>query len=77
MYLHTKLKCMQLLNGNWAWFMSPSKYVQKAVKICKEYVAKHLSKGYRLLKKANNHSRVAIALNCVPRIGTRCGILLP
>ena len=37
----------------WAWSMSPSKYVQ-AVKICKEYVAKHLSKGYRLQKRANN-----------------------
>ena len=44
-YLGRKLKCMQLYNGIWAWSMSPSKDVQEAVRTCKEYVAKHLSKG--------------------------------
>ena len=57
MYLGTKLKHMQLHNG--AWSMSPSKCVYKSVRICKEYVEKHLSKGYKLPK----HSRVAGALN--------------
>ena len=34
--------------------MSPSKYVQEAVGICKEYIAKHLSKGCKLPKRAEN-----------------------
>ena len=34
--------------------MSPSKYVPEAVRICKEYVARHLSKEYRLPKRADN-----------------------
>ena len=54
MYLSIKLKHMQLHNGMWAWSMSPSKCVQEEVSICKEYVAKHLSKGYKLPKKADN-----------------------
>ena len=29
MYLGTKLKCMQLHNGIWAWSMSPSKMSKK------------------------------------------------
>ena len=39
MYLSTKLKHMQLYNGIWAWSMSAFKYVQEAVKICREYIA--------------------------------------
>ena len=54
MYLGTKLKCMQLHNVIWAWSMSPSKYVQEAVRICMEYVARHLSKDYVLPKRADN-----------------------
>ena len=34
--------------------MSPFEYIQEAVGICEEYVAKHFSKGYRLLKRAEN-----------------------
>ena len=34
--------------------MSPSKYVQEALRICEEYVAKHLSKGYKMAKRAQN-----------------------
>ena len=34
--------------------MSPSKYVQEVVRICKEYIAKHLSKGYKFPKRAEN-----------------------
>ena len=54
MYLDTKLKCMQLHNGIWAWSMSSSKYFQEAMRICKEYAARHLSKDYRLPKRADN-----------------------
>ena len=43
--------------------MSPSKYVQEAVRICKEYVAKHLSKVTSCQRGQIIHSRVAIALN--------------
>jgi hypothetical protein len=32
--LDTKLKQTQLPNGVWAWGMSPSKYVQQAVRNC-------------------------------------------
>ena len=54
MYLGMKLKCMQLHNGIWAWSMSPSKYVKEAVRICKKYVARHLSKEYRFPRRADN-----------------------
>ena len=54
MYLGMMLKCIQLHNFIWAWSMSPSIYVQEAVIICKEYVAKHLSKGYKMPKRADN-----------------------
>ena len=54
MYFGMTLKVMQLHNEIWAWSMSLSKYVKEAVRICKEYVARHLSKGYRLPKKADN-----------------------
>ena len=54
MYLGTKLKCMQLHNDICAWSMSPSKYVQEAVRICKEYIPKHQSKGYKLPRRADN-----------------------
>ena len=53
-FLGTKLKCMQLHNGIWVWFMSPSKYVWEAVRICKEYMTKHLSKVYKLPKSTDN-----------------------
>ena len=54
MYCSTKLKCMQLHNGIWTWSMSPPKYVQKAARICKEKVTKHLSKVFILWKRADN-----------------------
>ena len=54
MYLVTNLMHKQLLNGIWTWSLSPPRYVQEAVRICKEYVAKHLSKSYRLPKRADN-----------------------
>ena len=54
MYLGKKLKHMQLQSGIWVWSICPSKYVQKAVSICEEYVAKHLSKGYKFSRMAEN-----------------------
>ena len=33
---------------------NPSKYAHEAVRICEEYVAKHLSKDYRLPQRAEN-----------------------
>ena len=42
MYLSTKLS------------MNPSKNFQEVVRICKEYVMMHLSKGYKLSKRAEN-----------------------
>ena len=54
MYLNMKLKCMNLYNGIWAWSISPPKYVQEAVRICEEHASKHLSKGYKLPRRAEN-----------------------
>ena len=53
-YLGTKLKCMQLHNDIWALLMSIYMYVQETVRICEEYVAKHLTKGYKLPRRAVN-----------------------
>ena len=63
MYLGIKLKHMQLHNDIWAWSMSPSKYAQEAGRICKEYVATHLSKGYRLPRRANNPCKSGLGLD--------------
>ena len=54
MYLGTTLKCMQLHCGILACSMSPTKYIQKTGRICEEYVPKHFSKGYKLLRRAEN-----------------------
>ena len=51
MHLDTKLIYMQLHNGILAWSMSPSKYVQEAVRICKKYA---VIEGYKLPKSADN-----------------------
>ena len=53
-YLGAKLKLMQLENGVWAWGLSPSKYVQEAVKNCKQFVTDNLPKFYKLTKNAPN-----------------------
>ena len=57
MYFGTKTKHMQLHNGIWAWSMSPSEYVQEAVRICKEHIAKHMTKHYKLPKRTGNPSQ--------------------
>ncbi len=49
-YLGAKLKLMQIDSGVKVWGINPSKYVQKAVKICKDYVSHHLLPQYWLPK---------------------------
>ena len=63
MCLGTKLKHMQLHNGIWTWLMSPSKYVQEAVRMCVECVAKNLRNGFRLPKRATNFT-----MGCCPSL---------
>ena len=54
MYLGTKLKQMQVHNNIWFWSMSPFRFFMEAVKICKEYVTKYLSRGYSWQERAEN-----------------------
>ncbi|KAL7464783.1 hypothetical protein ACHAXS_005117 [Conticribra weissflogii] len=54
MYLGAKLKLMQLENSVWAWGLSPSKYVQEAIRNCKKYVEENLPKFYKLTQIAPN-----------------------
>ncbi len=53
-YLGTKLKETKLPNGIWAWGMSPSKYVQQAVKNCESQLLKDFDGRYMLPSKADN-----------------------
>ncbi len=53
-YLGAKLKLMQLLNGVWAWGLSPSNYVQETVHNCKKYIEENLPKFYKLTRLAPN-----------------------
>ena len=48
------MKLMQLENGVWAWGLSPSKYVQEAVRNCKKYISENLPKFYKLTRLAPN-----------------------
>jgi hypothetical protein len=50
-YLGGKLRNIQLANGVWAWGISPSKYVQEAVRNVEEYIKKTFN-GRTLLKRA-------------------------
>ncbi len=45
---------MQVENGVWAWGLSPSKYVQEAVRNCKKYIGENLPKFYKLMRLAPN-----------------------
>ena len=53
-YLGTKLKETQLPNGVWAWGMSPSKYVQQAVRNCESQLLKDFNGLYKLPTQADN-----------------------
>ena len=52
-YLGGKLRKVQLNNGVWAWGMSPSKYVQDAVRNSEEYLGRNFG-GQKLQKRASS-----------------------
>jgi hypothetical protein len=53
-YLGAQLKETQLPNGIYAWGMSPSKYVNQAVKNCQTYLSEKLNDKYKLPTRADN-----------------------
>ena len=53
-YLGTKLRQTRLPNGVWAWGMSPSKYVNQAVKNCAAHLSEHFDGKYKLPHRADN-----------------------
>ncbi len=53
-YLGAKLKETQLPNGIFAWGMSPSKYVNQAVKNCQTHLTAKLNDKYKILTRADN-----------------------
>eukprot|EP00970_Alexandrium_tamarense_P003115 scaffold471_cov109-Alexandrium_tamarense.AAC.3 len=46
MYLGTKLKKTRLINGDYAWAMSPSKYVQESVSNCVKHIKEKLGQHF-------------------------------
>ena len=54
MYLGAKLKKVKLANDVVAWSISPSKYVQEAVRNCENHVKENFSVDFQLLKYAPN-----------------------
>ena len=57
-YLGTKLKQTRLDNGIWAWVLSPSKYVNQAVKNCEDHLRENHGGKYTLPRKAENPFRM-------------------
>jgi hypothetical protein len=53
-YLGAKLNKTQLPNGIYAWGMSPSKYVNQAVKSCQTYLSAKLNDKYKIPTRADN-----------------------
>ena len=53
-YLGAKLKENRLPNGIWAWGLSPSKYVNQAVKNCQTHLTDKLNGHYSIPVKAKN-----------------------
>ena len=53
-YLGAKVTKMNLKNGTWCWTLSPSKYVQEAVKNCEQALKDTYGGTYKLLKHAPN-----------------------
>jgi hypothetical protein len=52
-YLGAKLKETQLPNGIYTWEMSPSKYVNQAVKNCQTYLSAKLNDKYKIPTRAD------------------------
>ena len=53
-YLGAKLKLVELSNDTWCWSLSPSKYVQEAVRNCIKHLKSHFDAEYKLVKYAPN-----------------------
>ena len=53
-YLGAKLNKVQMDNYVWCWSISPSKYVQEAVRNCQKYLEENLSDEYDLISNAQN-----------------------
>ena len=53
-YLGANLKKVQMDNDVWCWSISPSKYVQEAVRNCKKYFKDNLSEECELISNAPN-----------------------
>jgi len=53
-YLGAKLRQTQLPNGVWAWALSPSKYVNQAVRNCETHLKEHFDGRFTLPKRAEN-----------------------
>ena len=53
-YLGAKLKQVQLENGVWCWTLSPSKYVQEAVRNCENHLKENYDGAFTMYKVAPN-----------------------
>ena len=51
-YLGAKLKKTQMPNGVWCWSLSPSKYIQEAVRNCEKHLKENFDNEYDLTKNA-------------------------
>ena len=54
MYLGAKLSKVKMSNGVWAWAISPSKYMQEAVKNCQQFLKNNCDEEYKLIHHAPN-----------------------
>jgi hypothetical protein len=53
-YLGAKLKETRLPNGIYPWGLSPSKYVNQAVKNCQTHLTEKLNNKYKIPTRADN-----------------------
>ena len=53
-YLGAKLKKVHMDNNAWCWSISPSKYVQEAVRNCQKYLKENLCDEYEFIANAPN-----------------------
>ena len=53
-YLGAKLKQVQLENDVWCWTLSPSKYINEAVRNCQKHLKENFNGQYSLIKQAPN-----------------------
>ena len=69
-YLGTKLQKTRLHNGVWAWAMSPTRYVQEAVRNCIVHLLSNYGGRYRMPKKVDNPIKMGYdpELDTVPEL---------